>query len=229
MILYYITGIALFAVIIMSLCASSEVHSTFNKYAKTPNHSNKTGSEIALIMLSQAGITDVKIRKIKGHLTDNYNPQTKVLSLSESTYDSSSVSAIGVAAHEVGHAIQHHQNYKPVVLRSKIVPIVNIGSRLSIPMLIIGILLTALSIYSNVGDFFIIFSIVLYSLSTLFALVTLKVERDASARALANLESSGILDSTETPHAKKVLKAAEKTYLASLLVSLIYLIRFIII
>ena len=226
--IYIIATILILPVFIYSLIVQSKVNSTFKTYSTKASDCGRTASQIAREMLDGAGLTNVKIQRIKGHLTDNYNPKTRTLSLSDSTYDSCSVSAIGVAAHEVGHAFQHAKNYRPVKTRSALVPVVNICSSLSIPLLIVGIILTALSIVSPViGETLVWIAVAFYGSSTIFHLVTVPVEYDASKRALANLESLNILTDDELPMAKRVLDAAAKTYLAALFTSAVYFLRFL--
>lgn len=226
--IYFIAGILIFPVLIYSVIVQSQVNSTFKNFSAIASECGKTASQIAREMLDKEGLTDVTIKRIKGHLTDNYNPKTKTLSLSDSTFDSTSVAAIGVAAHEVGHAFQHAKNYRPVKTRSALVPVVNICSCLSIPLLIVGIILTALSIVSPViGETLVWIAVAFYGSSTIFHLVTVPVEYDASKRALANLESLNILTDDELPMAKRVLDAAAKTYLAALFTSAVYFLRFL--
>ena len=165
-----------------------------------------------------------------GKLTDNYNPKTGVLSLSEATYNSSSVAALGVAAHEVGHAVQHENNYIPLKLRSVIVPVVNFGTRMAIPLVLIGVLLEwIVAATPEVGSAFISLGIICYSLATVFALITIPVELNASRRAKKMLLETGVLEEDEVRDVSKVLSAAAMTYFASLLVSLLYFLRFLMI
>lgn len=226
--LYIIASILILPAMIYSIFVQHKVNSTFKSFQSTNSESGKTAREIARQMLDREGLTNVEIVKIKGNLTDNYNPKTKTLSLSDSTYDSSSVSAIGVAAHEVGHAIQHAKGYVPLKIRSFLVPVVNICSGLSIPLLIIGIVLSAISLVSaEVGEIIIWIAVAFYGSSTLFMLVTLPVEFNASKRALASLENLSFLNEDELPMAKKVLDAAAQTYVASLAISALYFLRFL--
>lgn len=205
---------------IICLIASARVKTTYAKYSKYRSMSGLTGAQAAERILHDAGIYDVQVGHISGNLTDHYNPKTKVLNLSDSVYGSTSVAAIGVAAHECGHAIQHATNYAPLEMRSAIVPAANIGSSLSWPLFLIG-LFAGIRPLVTAG-------IVLFSLAVLFQLVTLPVEINASARALKMLQSTGILGADETKGARKVLTAAAMTYVAALAASILQLLRLVI-
>jgi len=225
--LYIIIGILIIPAAIYGLVCQYKVSSTFNAYKSLTSQSGLSAKEVAEKMLASAGISDIKINKIKGDLTDNYDPRNKTLNLSESTHDSRSVAAIGVAAHEVGHAIQHHTSYKPLKIRNKFVPIVNFASKMFLPLFLIGIVLTAVSIASiSAGKVLVWVSVALYAASTLFYLITVPVEFNASKRALQNLEKLGILNEEELPAADDVLKAAAQTYVSALVTSLLYFLRF---
>ena len=226
--LYFIVGLLILPGIIYGVVAQINVNTTFNRYNKMENKHGLTAHEVAQKMLSSAGISDVKINKISGNLTDNYDPTKKVLNLSESTHDSKSVAAIGVAAHEVGHAIQHHEQYKPLKIRSFFVPIVNFASRMFWIVFIIGIILTIVSTaWADAGKILIWVSVAMYGGSTLFYMITVPVEYNASNRAIKNLEELFILDSDELPHAKRVLNAAAQTYVSTLVISALYFLRFV--
>lgn len=205
---------------ILSLMASAKVNSTFNKYKRVRSASGMTGAEAAERILHQNGIYDVGIEHIGGNLTDHYDPRTKTLRLSDATYASASVAAIGVAAHECGHAIQHKEEYGPLKLRTAIVPAANIGSRLGIPIILLGLLLGSNSVLINIG-------IWVFSLAVLFQVVTLPVEFNASRRALVAVEQYGILGSSEVDHTKKVLSAAAMTYVAAATASILQLLRLV--
>lgn len=205
----------------ISLLASLNVNSTFAKYSKVGNNRNITAERAAEAILKASGIDDVRIERIGGNLTDHYSPREKVLRLSDSVYGSSSVAAIGVAAHECGHAIQHKVGYGPLKLRSAAVPIANIGSRLSWPIIIAGLLLGMMGL-AEVG-------IVLFIFVVLFQLITLPVEFNASGRALKVLEAQGMLAGGELAGAKKVLSAAALTYVAALFTAILQLLRMILI
>lgn len=226
-ILYIVASILILPGIIYGIYAQSNVSKTFNAFNKTQNSTGKTGAQIAREMLDNAGLEDVKITKIKGNLTDNYNPKTKILSLSESTYDNTSISAIGVAGHEVGHAIQHKIGYKPLKIRSWLVPVVNFASTMFWPLFIVGIILMSVSLaYQPAGEILVWVAVAFYGSSTLFYLVTLPVEFDASKRAL-NILSNQMLDQSEIPYAKKVLNSAAQTYVSALITSALYFLRFL--
>lgn len=199
--------------------ASLNVKSTFRRYSAGSNHRGLTAQEVALRILHSANIHDVQIQRISGNLTDHYSPGEKVLRLSDSVYGHTSVAAIGVAAHECGHALQHQSGYAPLKLRSAAVPIANIGSRLAWPLLLLGLVLGFVGL-ARAGVF-------LFSFVVLFQLITLPVEFNASRRALAVLEGQEILTGEELTGAQKVLRAAALTYVASLLASILQLLRFI--
>ena len=204
---------------LLSLAASAKLRSTFAVYKKVRSHSGITGAEAAQRILRAAGITDVQVVPIRGSLTDHYDPRTKTVSLSEDIYGRNSLAAVGVAAHECG-AIQDAINYAPLNIRSAIVPAANIGSQLSWPLFIAGLIFSI--------DPLVTLGIVLFSLAVLFQLVTLPVEINASSRALKMLESTGILGADEKKGARKVLTAAALTYVAALAASILQLLRLII-
>lgn len=207
---------------VICMIASARVKTTFNKYSRYRSRTNMTGKEAARRVLHSAGITDVTIRHVPGSLTDHYDPRNKTLNLSDSVYDSTSVAAIGVAAHECGHAIQHQKDYAPLSIRSAIVPVANIGSTLAWPLIIIGLLFS-----SATGSFLIKLGIICFSLAVLFQLVTLPVEFDASRRAVNILGNTGILSQEELPMTKKVLGAAALTYVAGAAAAILQLLRLI--
>ncbi len=217
--------------IILSMIAQFLVKNRFERYSRIRSNRNLTGREAADMILKQNGIYDVKIVNISGSLSDNYNPATKVLSLSTSTYDNSSVAAIGVAAHEAGHAIQHAKRYKPLVLRKLLVPVANFGSRLGPILVILGLIFTgsarAEATYSPL-QYLTDLGIILFAGSVLFYIVTLPVEFNASRRALSILKNSGTLDSVELDGARKVLTAAALTYVASALTAIGSLLRLLV-
>ncbi|MDD6058261.1 MAG: zinc metallopeptidase [Clostridiales bacterium] len=207
---------------VLCLLASARVKTTFNKYSQHRSMSGMTGAEAAQRLLHAAGIFDVTIHHVSGSMTDHYNPAKRTLALSDTVYGSTSVAAIGVAAHECGHAIQHNNGYAPLSFRTVLVPIANIGSTLAWPMILVGLLFTR-----NTGTVFINLGILLFSVAVLFQLVTLPVEFNASSRALKMLETQGILSESELPYTKKVLKAAAMTYLASAAAGILQLLRLI--
>lgn len=207
---------------VICLIASAQVKSTFNKYAQYRSMSGMTGAQAAERILRAAGIYDVTIQHVSGNLTDHYHPGKKTLNLSDPVYNSTSVAAIGVAAHECGHAIQHQQGYVPLTLRTAIVPVANIGSSLSWPLILIGLLFSR-----DTGAVLINLGILCFSFAVLFQLVTLPVEFNASSRALALLGEQGILSESELPYTRKVLKAAALTYVASAAAALLQLLRLV--
>lgn len=207
--------------------ASSKVNSTFNMYSNEYSRSGLTGADVARKVLDEQGLNHIRIERVKGKLTDHYDPKNNVIRLSSAVYDSTSVAAIGVACHEVGHAIQYKEGYFPIKLRNAIIPLTNFSSRLAMPLILIGILLSSLgegySIVAYIG-------VALFGVAVLFQLITLPVEYNASNRAIKQLDSSLVLDSYELDGAKKVLNAAALTYVASLAVALsqfMYLLRLV--
>ena len=202
------TYILIIIAAIISLIAQWRVNSAFSKYSRVASMSGMTGAQAARMILQSNGINDVSVQRISGKLTDHYNPSTKVLNLSESVYGSTSVAAIGVAAHECGHAIQHARGYFPLSLRTALVPVANIGSQLSWVFIIVGAILSFNQTLITIG-------IIMFSAAVLFQLVTLPVEFNASARALEQLESNGILYRDEVSQTRKVLSAAALTYVAA--------------
>lgn len=208
--------------VIICLLASARVNATYKKYSRYRSMSGMTGAQAAERILHSAGIYDVTIRHISGSLTDNYNPVKKTLNLSDAVFNSTSVAAVGVAAHECGHAIQHQKGYAPLTFRSALVPVANFGSALSWPLIILGLFFN-----SRTGSLLITVGILLFSLAVLFQLVTLPVEFNASSRALKCLETNGILGSDELGKTKKVLKAAAFTYVASAASAILQLLRLV--
>lgn len=208
--------------IVFSVWASSKVNSTFQKYSKQYAKSNMTGYDAARMILDANGLKNVNIEKTSGNLTDHYDPKSNIVRLSDAVYSGTSTAAIGVAAHECGHAIQHMVGYFPVKIRTAIVPITNIGSRLSIPLIMIGIIFSYTSIFFSYLAYF---GLACFALSTVFQLVTLPTEYNASSRAINILTDCGKLSQEEIYGAKKVLNAAALTYVAALAVSLTQLLR----
>ncbi len=207
---------------VICLIASAGVKSTYSKYSRYRSMSNMTGAQAAERILNSAGIYDVSIRHVSGNLTDHYDPRNKTLNLSDSVYGSTSVAAVGVAAHECGHAIQHQKNYAPLTLRGALVPVANFGSTISWPLILIGLFFT-----SNTGTLLINLGILCFSFAVIFQLVTLPVEVNASRRALKILGNTGILNSEELPMTRKVLKAAALTYVASVAAAILQLLRLV--
>lgn len=207
---------------LLCLITSGMVKGTFNRYAKVASSVGMTGSEVAAAILRKNGIYDVTVQRVSGSLTDNFNPSAKVVNLSETVYDSTSIAAISVAAHECGHAMQHDESYFPLQLRSSILPVANFGSRFGLWIVLAGILISYFQPLIFAG-------VVLFSFGVLFQLVTLPVEFDASKRALATLSDMGFLNDGEITGARKVLKSAAMTYVASAAASILSLIRIILI
>ena len=201
---------------VICLIASARVNSTFKKYDKVRSRTGMTGAEAARRLLQAQGIYDVTIQRVSGSLSDHYDPKSKVVRLSESTYDSTSVAAIGVAAHECGHAMQHEENYLPLSVRSALVPVANFGSRFSMLLIIAGLIF---------GQILIEAGILLFAAVVLFQVVTLPVEFNASRRALRLLDENGILYQEEVGMTRKVLGAAALTYVASALSAVLQLVR----
>ena len=224
------TIILLVPAMIFAFWAQFKVQSTFKKYDRIKTQRGMTGADAARKILDSNGLYDVKVEYVRGHLNDHYDPRTNVIRLSDATYGSTSVAALGVAAHEAGHAVQHATGYFPIKLRGAIIPVTRFGSMLAMPLFIIGLLLTGfMNIDPIVGQYLMFGGIALFSLSTLFQLVTLPVEFNASSRALRTLEESGMLYGEEISGAKQVLSAASMTYVAALASSLASLLRLIII
>lgn len=206
--------------VLLSLWASANVNSTFKKYSSVMSRRGITGAESARRVLSANGVYDVKIEHISGNLTDHFDPKTNTIRLSDAVYNSTSVAAVGVAAHEAGHAVQYAEGYAPMKLRAAIIPVTNIGSNLAMPLILLGIIMS-LPFLAELG-------ILAFSFSTLFQLITVPVEFNASSRAMKAI-SAGTTDENEVKGAKKVLKAAALTYVAALAVSLANLLRLIMI
>lgn len=210
--------------VVVCMAASSRVRSVFSRYSRVRSHSGMTGKEAAEQILRRNGIYDVQVIHIPGNLTDHYNPGKKTLGLSDSVYNSSSVAAIGVAAHECGHAVQHAVGYAPLTIRGALVLAANFGSALSWPLILVGLLMN-----SQMSAMLINLGILLFSAAVLFQIVTLPVEFNASGRAVKVLESSGMLYPEEVGDVKKVLRAAALTYVASAASMILQFLRLIII
>ena len=205
--------------IILSLFASIKVKSTFSKYSKIS--ASLSGADAARRVLEANGVSGVKIERVRGHLTDHFDPKTNVIRLSESVYDSYSISAVGVAAHEAGHAVQYAKGYTPIKVRTAIFPVCNIGSTLALPLLLIGLMFN-FSYLMTLG-------VIFFGATLIFQLATLPVEFNASSRALNAIEGYGLLDYEQAIGARKVLSAAAMTYIAAFLVSLTQFLRLLII
>ncbi len=215
------TYLIIIPAMLLGLYAQYKVNSTYNKYSQVKNARGLTAAEVARQILDDNGLHDVGIAHINGNLTDNFNPKTNIVSLSDTVYNSTSVAAIGVAAHECGHAIQHAVGYVPVKIRTALVPVTNFGSSAGMIILLIGLLFSSYNLA--------MLGILLYSLMAVFQLVTLPVEFNASSRALKTLEQDMILYEDEVPKARKVLDAAAMTYVAALVSTLSTILRFLLI
>lgn len=210
--------------VLLSLWASSNVNNTFKKYSSQMSYRRITGAEAARRVLAANGVHGVRIDRVSGNLTDHFDPKTNVIRLSDSVFDSTSTAAIGVAAHEAGHAVQYAQDYAPIKLRAAIIPLTNFGSKLAMPLIIIGLLL---SFAEGFSFFFVYLGIACFGLSLVFQLVTLPVEFNASRRAMVAIEEGGLLTVEEQNGAKKTLKAAALTYVAATATALAQLLRLI--
>lgn len=209
---------------VICMIASARVKGTFNKYSQLRSMSGMNGAQVAQRVLQAAGIYDVQVRHVSGSLTDHYDPRTKTVNLSDPVYNATSVAALGVAAHECGHAIQHAKSYAPLSIRSALVPIANFGSMLAWPVILIGLLFNTRS-----SGLIIDIGILLFSAAVLFQLVTLPVEFDASRRAIVMLRTQGILADDELRYTRRVLKSAALTYVASAAAAILQLLRIILI
>ena len=205
--------------IIFAMWAQTKVNSTFSRYQRVRCYSGYTGAQIARRILDENGLHHVRVERIAGNLTDHYDPRTQVVRLSDSVYNNPSVAAVGVAAHETGHAVQHATGYGPLVIRNSIIPLTNFGSKMSMPLILLGFLLNS-TMLLNLG-------IIAFSMATLFQLITLPVEFNASSRAMRTL-SNGMMSDDELYGTKKVLTAAALTYVAALMVSVMQLLRLVI-
>ncbi|MBC5746836.1 zinc metallopeptidase [Dysosmobacter sp. NSJ-60] len=213
--------ILLIPVLLLSVWAQAQVSGSFRRYSRVANRRHLTGAQAAEAVLRSHGIYDVPVRSCRGNLTDHYDPRDNTIYLSENVYAASTVAAVGVACHEAGHAVQYAVGYGPIKVRSAIIPITQFGSRFSFVLLLIGLLLYSQPLF--------LVGILLFSLTTVFQLVTLPVEFNASHRALETIEGQGLLDGEELDGAKKVLRAAAMTYVAALLMSALQLLRYVLI
>ncbi|MGN1026141.1 MAG: zinc metallopeptidase [Faecousia sp.] len=211
--------------LILSMWASANVNSTFKKYSSQLSSRRITGAEAAQRVLMANGVQGVKIQRISGNLTDHYDPRTNVIRLSDNVYDNTSTAAIGVACHEAGHAVQYAQSYAPIKLRAAVIPVTNLGSKLAMPLILIGILLSYLG---NFSYMLVYAGIACFGLSLVFQLVTLPVEFNASRRAMAAISSGNLLTEEEQKGARKTLTAAALTYVAATATALAQLLRLIV-
>lgn len=219
--LYYYTGIIMLPVFIFALICQAKVKTNFNRYSQIMNLSGMTGADAAWRLLQLNGITDVKIKRISGTLTDYYDPNKKEICLSEDVFNSRSIAAIGVACHEAGHACQHNEGYFPLKIRSIVIPATKIGSALGVPLCLIGLFINSEPLaYAG---------LIMYGFVALFQLITLPVEFNASKRALQTIETNGFLTDSEYVGARKVLSAAALTYVAALASALATMLRLLII
>lgn len=220
---YYLMGILLLPGIILAIYAEFKVESNFNKYSTIKAECGRTASEIARLFLDNAGLQDIKIVRVRGHLTDYYNHRERTIALSDVVFDSYSIASIGIACHEVGHALQYKVNYMPIILRNMIVHMCNFTNKMMWILIIIG----AIFYYTTIGSIFVWAGIGIFALSVILNLVTLPVEYNASHRATQILLKSTVLNEEEVDGAKKVLSSAALTYVASLVISILNLIRLI--
>ena len=211
--------------VIFAFIASASVNSTFNRYSKQLSRNRITGAEAARQVLLKNGVSGVQITRVSGNLTDHFDPRSNTIRLSDSVYDSTSTAAIGVACHEAGHAVQYANSYFPIKIRAAIIPITNIGSKLAMPLILIGLLL---SFGENISYGFVYAGIACFSLSVVFQLVTLPVEFNASRRAMESIESCNILTEDEQKGARKTLTAAALTYVAATAVALAQVLRLLV-
>lgn len=219
--IYYLTGFIMIPVVIFAFICQIKVNSNYKKYSKIRNARNMTGAQAAYELLQMNGVTDVRIKRIAGNLTDHYNPKTKEICLSEGVFNSNSIAAVGIACHEAGHACQHAKGYFPLKIRNMVIPVTRFGSYLGIPLALIGIFINWQPLV-YVG-------IILYAAVALFQLITLPVEFNASKRALQTIKANGFLIGTEYTGAKKVLTAAALTYVAALASALATLLRLLLV
>ncbi len=227
---YYLISIgAMLVCALIGGWASGKVHRAYNAYSGMSTRSHMTGYDTARRLLGSNGVRDISIGRVRGRLSDHYHPKKQVVNLSEGVYGSDSLAAVAVAAHEVGHVMQNKKGYFFYKLRTALVPVTNFGSYLAVPLVLVGLILDLVVGYSQsspIGYYLAMAGVALYGLSTLFALVTLPVELDASRRAKKMLLAEGIVTEEELPYAEKMLSAAAMTYVAALLTSLIYFLRF---
>ena len=219
--MYYVSGIIILPVFIFALICQLKVKTNFKKYSSVISKSNMTGADAAWRLLQLNGISDVKIQRISGTLTDYYDPSRKVICLSSDVFDSRSIAAIGVACHEAGHAVQHAEGYSPLKIRNAVIPATRIGSALGVPLCLIGMFINSTTL-AYIG-------VALYAIVALFQLLTLPVEFNASSRALRTIETYGFLNAEEYTGAKKVLTAAALTYVAALASAIATILRLLIV
>lgn len=227
LVMYWIMGIVMIPGIIFAIIAQSKVYSAYHKWRDVPTQKERTAAQVAREILDQNGLYDITVIKTPGEMTDHFDPKKKIVALSEGVHDSSSVAALGIATHEVGHAIQHSKGYLPAKIRLALVPFINISSNLLWPILFIAIIFNVIGSTGFVGYIFMWIAIVFFGLTLLFSLITLPTELDASKRALNILTEQQYLEGEELVGAKKVLKAAALTYVASLVNAILTVLRFV--
>ena len=227
LVMYWIMGIVMIPGIIFAVIAQSKVYSAYHKWRDVPTQKGRTAAQVAREILDQNGLYDITVIKTPGEMTDHFDPKKKIVALSEGVHDSSSVAALGIATHEVGHAIQHSKGYLPAKIRLALVPFINISSNLLWPILFIAIIFNVIGSTGFVGYIFMWIAIVFFGLTLLFSLITLPTELDASKRALNILTEQQYLEGEELVGAKKVLKAAALTYVASLVNAILTVLRFV--
>ncbi len=228
--IYYI--LLVLPAMLFSFWASARVNSTFKRYSQVRNSRGMTGADAARAVLAANGVTGVRIERVSGNLTDHYDPRDNVIRLSDSVYDAATPAAVGVAAHEAGHAVQYATNYAPIKIRAAIVNVTNIGSKLSVPLIVIGLLLMSIRSLAAYSDFFYyvaLFGVLCFGLCVVFQLVTLPTEYNASRRAKQTIESCNMLTLEEQNGVKKVLSAAALTYVAALTVAIANFLRLLMI
>ncbi len=214
------TMIILIPAVLVTFYAQMSINSAYNKYSQIPSRRGMTGADVARYILNKNGLYDIPVELTGGHLSDHYDPRTRVVRLSSGVYHGTSLASLGVAAHEVGHAVQHDTGYMPLYIRNTVIPVTQFGSYAAMPLFLIGLLMSSESLIS--------FGILLFSAIVFFQLVTLPVEFNASRRAVATLGSEGILDADELDGTKKVLRAAAMTYLAAALMAVLELLRLVV-
>lgn len=225
--LYYILGIVLIPVIIFSVVAQIKVQANYTKYSKVLSEKGYSANKVVREILNSAGLYDYKVDRVEGELTDHFNPKDKTIYLSTNVYDSTSVAALGIACHETGHALQHAENYAPMKVRQALVKVSNISSRILWPILLIGFIFSFLAFIEPFGTIILYAGVIFFGITFIINLVTLPVEYNASNRAKRLLSASGICDREEMVGVEKVLNSAALTYVAAMVTSLIYLLRFI--
>lgn len=224
---YYLLGIILLPAIILAIIAQSKVNSTYSAYSKVLSQSGKPAHEVARFLLDAAGLGHIRVTRVSGHLTDHYDPKKGIVALSAGVHDSTSISALGIAAHEVGHAVQYKEKYFPIKIRAFLIPVTNFASNALWPIVFLGLILNFGAGYSSLSHIFIIAGVAVFGFAALLNIITLPVEFNASSRALRVLSHTQLLSSSETAGAKKVLSAAALTYVAAMLISVLNLVRFL--